>query len=153
MTRLAMEHDAINLAQGFPDFPAPEEVKQAAKDAIDADLNQYPITWGEPELRGAIAAHYERRYGMHVDPLAQLCVTCGSTEAMISSLLGVIDPGDEVVIFEPYYEDKSRRSEPSWAHVDNDLMLPRAHAALCSIPVTTRLHLVMRTNVATPSPA
>src|ERR671919_2468203 len=105
MTRLAMEHDAINLAQGFPDFPAPKEVKQAAKDAIDADLNQYPITWGEPELRGAIGAHYERRYGMHVDPLTQLCVTCGSTEAMISSLLGVIDPGDEVVIFEPYYEN------------------------------------------------
>ena len=105
MTRLAMEHDAINLAQGFPDFAAPEAVKQAAKDAIDADLNQYPITWGEPEFRGAIAAHYERRYGMHVDPLSHLCVTCGSTEAMIASLLGVIDPGDEVVIFEPFYEN------------------------------------------------
>jgi len=105
MTRLAMEHDAINLAQGFPDFAAPEAVKQAAKDAIDADLNQYPITWGEPEFRGAIAAHYERRYGMHVDPVSHLCVTCGSTEAMIASLLGVIDPGDEVVIFEPFYEN------------------------------------------------
>jgi aminotransferase len=105
MTRLAMEHDAINLAQGFPDFPAPPEVKRAAKEAIDADLNQYPITWGEPVLRDAIAAHYERRYGMHVDPMTQLCVTCGSTEAMIASLLGVIDPGDEVVIFEPYYEN------------------------------------------------
>jgi aminotransferase len=105
MTRLAMEHDAINLAQGFPDFPAPEEVKRAAKEAIDADLNQYPITWGEPALREAIAAHYERRYGMHVDSMTQLCVTCGSTEAMMASLLGVIDPGDEVVIFEPYYEN------------------------------------------------
>src|SRR3712207_7435808 len=71
MTRLAMEHDAINLAQGFPDFAAPEEIKQAAKDAIDADLNQYPITWGEPELRGAIAAHYERRYDMAVDPRSE----------------------------------------------------------------------------------
>ncbi|MGZ8606150.1 MAG: pyridoxal phosphate-dependent aminotransferase [Actinomycetota bacterium] len=105
MTRLAMEHDAINLAQGFPDFPAPEEVKRAAIDAIEADLNQYPITWGEPELRGAIAAHYERRYGMHVDPQRHVCVTCGSTEAMVASLLGIIDPGDEVVIFEPFYEN------------------------------------------------
>ncbi|HYF12378.1 MAG TPA: aminotransferase class I/II-fold pyridoxal phosphate-dependent enzyme, partial [Actinomycetota bacterium] len=105
MTRLAMEHDAVNLSQGFPDFPAPEEVKRAAKDAIDADLNQYPITWGEPEFRGAIAAHYERWYGMEVDQHRQLVVTCGSTEAMMASLLGVIDPGDEVVIFEPYYEN------------------------------------------------
>ncbi|HYG73108.1 MAG TPA: aminotransferase class I/II-fold pyridoxal phosphate-dependent enzyme [Actinomycetota bacterium] len=105
MTRLAMEHDAVNLSQGFPDFPAPEEVKRAAKDAIDADLNQYPITWGEPEFRGAIAAHYERWYGMEVDQHRQLVVTCGSTEAMMASLLGIIDPGDEVVIFEPYYEN------------------------------------------------
>ncbi len=105
MTRLAMEHGAVNLSQGFPDFPAPEEVKQAAKDAIDADLNQYPITWGEPEFRGAIAAHYERWYGMEVDQHRQLVVTCGSTEAMMASLLGIIDPGDEVVIFEPYYEN------------------------------------------------
>jgi len=105
MTRLAMEHDAINLAQGFPDFPAPEEVKRAAVAAIEADLNQYPITWGEPELREAIAARYRRRYGMDVDPERHLCVTCGATEAMMASLLGVIDPGDEVVIFEPYYEN------------------------------------------------
>jgi len=105
MTRLAMEHDAINLAQGFPDFPAPEELKEAAKRAIDLDLNQYPITWGERELREAIASKYERFYGMRVDPERNVCVTCGSTEAMIASLLGVLDAGDEVVIFEPYYEN------------------------------------------------
>ncbi|MGZ8571454.1 MAG: pyridoxal phosphate-dependent aminotransferase [Actinomycetota bacterium] len=105
MTRLAMEHDAINLAQGFPDFPAPAQVKEAARRAIAEDLNQYPITWGEQELREAIAAKYARVYGMSVDPERNLCVTCGSTEAMISSLLGVLDPGDEVVIFEPYYEN------------------------------------------------
>ena len=105
MTRLAMEHDAVNLAQGFPDFPAPAEVKGAARRAVAADLNQYPITWGEPELRYAIAEKYLRTYGMVVDPDRQLCVTCGSTEGMISSMLGVLDPGDEVIIFEPYYEN------------------------------------------------
>jgi aminotransferase len=105
MTRLAMEHDAINLAQGFPDFPAPEELKRAAQEAVAADLNQYPITWGEPELREAIAQAYRRRYGMAVDPERNVCVTCGSTEAMISSILGVLDPGDEIVLFEPFYEN------------------------------------------------
>lgn len=105
MTRLAMEHDAINLAQGFPDFAAPEEIKRAAQDAVAADLNQYPITWGEPELRQAIAAKYERTYGMDVDPDRNLCVTCGSTEAMISSILGILDPGDEMILFEPFYEN------------------------------------------------
>jgi aspartate/methionine/tyrosine aminotransferase len=105
MTRLAMEHEAINLAQGFPDFPAPQEVKEAAERAIAEDRNQYPITWGEWELRQAIAEKYERTYGMSVDPDRNVCVTCGSTEAMIASLLAVLDPGDEVVIFEPFYEN------------------------------------------------
>ncbi|MGH2683123.1 MAG: pyridoxal phosphate-dependent aminotransferase [Actinomycetota bacterium] len=105
MTRMAMENDAINLAQGFPDFATAPELKQAATRAIEADLNQYPITWGEPELRGAIAAKYERAYGMKVDPERNVCVTCGSTEAMVASLLAVLDPGDEVVIFEPFYEN------------------------------------------------
>jgi aminotransferase len=100
-----MEHDAINLAQGFPDFPAPEELKRAAQEAVAADLNQYPITWGQPELREAIAQAYRRRYGMAVDPERNVCVTCGSTEAMISSILGVLDPGDEIVLFEPFYEN------------------------------------------------
>jgi aspartate/methionine/tyrosine aminotransferase len=105
MTRLAMEHGAINLAQGFPDFPAPQEVKEAAERAIAEDRNQYPITWGEWELRQAIAEKYERTYGMTVDPDRNVCVTCGSTEAMIASLLAVLDPGDEVVVFEPFYEN------------------------------------------------
>jgi aminotransferase len=100
-----MEHDAINLAQGFPDFAAPAEVKEAARAAIADDRNQYPITWGEQELREAIAAKYRRSYAMDVDPDRNVCVTCGSTEAMASSMLGIIDPGDEVVIFEPYYEN------------------------------------------------
>ena len=105
MTRLAMAHDAINLAQGFPDFPAPQEVKEAAQRAIEADVNQYAITWGARPFREAIAAKFERTYGVAVDPERQLCVTCGSTEGMIASLLAVVDPGDEVVVFEPYYEN------------------------------------------------
>ena len=105
MTRLAMAHDAINLAQGFPDFPAPAEVKDAAIRAIEADVNQYAITWGAQPFRAAIAAAFERFYGMAVDPDTQVCVTCGSTEAMIAAMLGMVDPGDEVVVFEPFYEN------------------------------------------------
>jgi aminotransferase len=105
MTRLANLHGAINLGQGFPDFAAPSEVKDAARRAIAEDHNQYPITWGTPELRAAIAAHYDRWYGLRVDPDAEVCVTCGSTEAMIAAMLATLDPGDEVVVFEPFYEN------------------------------------------------
>ncbi|HEX7247060.1 MAG TPA: aminotransferase class I/II-fold pyridoxal phosphate-dependent enzyme [Actinomycetota bacterium] len=105
MTRLANQHGAINLGQGFPDFPAPEELKEAAAQAIADDHNQYPITWGVPAFREAIATAYARDYGMTVDPETEICVTCGSTEAMIASMLGVLDPGDEVVVFEPFYEN------------------------------------------------
>jgi aspartate/methionine/tyrosine aminotransferase len=105
MTRLAIKHNAINLAQGFPDFAAPAEIKEAAKRAIDADINQYAITWGAKGFRDAIAQKFEKTYGMPVDPETQLCVTCGSTEAMMSAALAVIDPGDEVVVFEPFYEN------------------------------------------------
>jgi len=105
MTRLAIKHDAINLAQGFPDFAAPQEIKDAAKRAIDADINQYAITWGAKPFRDAIAQKFESTYGQVVDPETQLCVTCGSTEAMMSAALAVIDPGDEVVVFEPFYEN------------------------------------------------
>ncbi len=105
MTRLANQHGAINLGQGFPDFPAPEELKEAAARAIVDDHNQYPITWGVPAFREAIAAAYARDYDMTVDPETEICVTCGSTEAMIASMLGVLDPGDEVVVFEPFYEN------------------------------------------------
>ena len=105
MTRLAMKHDAINLAQGFPDFAAPQEIKDAAARAIADDVNQYAITWGAKRFRDAIATKFEQTYGMSVDPETQLCVTCGSTEAMISAALAIIDPGDEVVVFEPFYEN------------------------------------------------
>jgi aspartate/methionine/tyrosine aminotransferase len=105
MTRLSDLHGAINLGQGFPDFPAPQELKDAAARAIAEDHNQYPVTWGVPAFREAIAAKYARDYGMTVDPETEICVTCGSTEAMVASMLGVLDPGDEVVIFEPFYEN------------------------------------------------
>ncbi len=105
MTRLAHRHGAVNLSQGFPDFPAPEAIKAAAGDAIDADVNQYAVTWGAPELRAAIARDAERRHGLAIDPDTQVTVCCGSTEAMIATLLGVVDPGDEVIVFEPFYEN------------------------------------------------
>jgi aspartate/methionine/tyrosine aminotransferase len=105
MTRLANQHGAINLGQGFPDFPAPQELKDAAARAIAEDHNQYPITWGVPAFRDAIAGAYARDHGMVVDPETEICVTCGSTEAMIASMLGVLDPGDEIVVFEPFYEN------------------------------------------------
>jgi aminotransferase len=105
MTRLADLHDAINLGQGYPDFPAPFELKEAAARAINEDHNQYPVTWGVPAFREAIAQTYLRRYGMTVDPETDICVTCGSTEAMMAAMLGLVDAGDEVVIFEPFYEN------------------------------------------------
>jgi aspartate/methionine/tyrosine aminotransferase len=105
MTRLALEHDAINLAQGFPDFPAPEPVKAAAVAAIEADLNQYPITWGQPSIRHALADAYRRWYGMTIDPEREICVTCGATEAMIAAMTGCLDRGREVIVFEPFYEN------------------------------------------------
>jgi aspartate/methionine/tyrosine aminotransferase len=105
MTRLAQIHNAVNLAQGMPDFPAPSEIKEAACRAIQADINQYAITWGARVFRDAIAAKAKARLGFDVDPEREITVTCGSTEAMIASLLAVINPGDEVVIFEPFYEN------------------------------------------------
>ena len=105
MTRLALHHKAVNLSQGYPDFPAPEEIKRAAHEAIDADINQYAITWGAKRLRDAIAAKFERTQGVAVDPEREITVCCGSTEAMISSMLGIVNPGDEVVVFEPFYEN------------------------------------------------
>ena len=105
MTRQAMLQDAINLAQGFPDFSAPAEIKKAAQEAIAADVNQYTITWGAKSLRNAIARQMHAWQGVPVDPETQVTVCCGSTEAMISTLLAVCNAGDEVVIFEPYYEN------------------------------------------------
>jgi aminotransferase len=106
MTRLAMAHDAVNLAQGFPDFACPPELKEAAKAAIDADINQYAITWGARDFREAIAAKTTRHYpDWPVDPETDLTVTCGATEGMIAAMMAVLDPGDEVVVFEPFYEN------------------------------------------------
>ncbi|MGH7658147.1 MAG: pyridoxal phosphate-dependent aminotransferase [Gemmatimonadales bacterium] len=105
MTRLAREHDAINLAQGFPDFPAPGILKEAAADAIARDINQYAITWGSKRLRDILALRYNEWYGLEVNAETDLTVTCGATEAMASAMLALIDPGDEVIVFEPYYEN------------------------------------------------
>lgn len=105
MTRLADRHGAVNLAQGYPDFPAPTLIKEAACRAIQDDVNQYSITWGATTLRQALAANYGRRYGMDLDPETQICVTCGSTEGMIASILGLANPGDEIIVFEPFYEN------------------------------------------------
>jgi len=105
MTRLANLHGAVNLAQGMPDFPAPQEIKEIACRAIMSDVNQYAVTWGAPRFRNAIAEKTGRHLGLDIDPEREITVTCGSTEAMIASLLAVIDPGDEVIVFEPFYEN------------------------------------------------
>jgi aminotransferase len=105
MTRLAVTYGAVNLAQGFPDFPAPASLKQAAAEAIAADLNQYSITWGSKALRQAIAEKYQRTYGLELDPEREVTVCCGATEGMIATLLAVTNPGDEIIVFEPYYEN------------------------------------------------
>jgi aminotransferase len=102
MTRIAQLHEAVNLAQGFPDFPMPEPMKEAACTAITADINQYAVTWGSAALRLAIAEKYRRWYGMEVDYQQEITVTCGATEAMASAFLALIDPGDEVIFPEPY---------------------------------------------------
>ena len=105
MTRQAMIYGAVNLAQGFPDFAAPAEIKEAARAAIHGDVNQYAITWGAKSLRNAIARQMGVWQGIRVDPEKEITVCCGSTEAMISTLLAVCNAGDEVVIFEPFYEN------------------------------------------------
>ncbi|HTV58083.1 MAG TPA: aminotransferase class I/II-fold pyridoxal phosphate-dependent enzyme [Verrucomicrobiae bacterium] len=105
MTRLSIEHKAVNLSQGFPDFPAPAEIKRAAQQAIAEDINQYAITWGAKSLRNAIAAKFQATQGIAADPEREITVCCGSTEAMISSMMAIINPGDEVVVFEPFYEN------------------------------------------------
>jgi len=105
MTRICLKHDGINLAQGFPDFPAPAEIKEAACKAIQADLNQYAITWGEPNLRHAIAEKFAWYNGVTVDPETEITVCCGSTETMISSLMAIVNSGEEVIVFEPFYEN------------------------------------------------
>jgi aspartate/methionine/tyrosine aminotransferase len=151
MTRHAAIHDAVNLAQGFPDFPCPTELKEAAKAAIDADINQYAITWGAREFREAIAAKTARRYPeWSVDPETDLTVTCGATEGMIAAMLALVDPGEEVVVFEPFYENYGPDAilsgatpryvtlhEPDW-HIDADELRaafgPRTRALILNTP-------------------
>jgi aspartate/methionine/tyrosine aminotransferase len=150
MTRLADEHGAINLAQGFPDFDPPEEVKAAAVRAIESGFNQYPVTWGSPSFRAAIAAKYQRFGWPDLDPESEIVVTCGSTEAMASTFLALIEPGDEVLLFEPFYENYGpdaylsgatpkmvSLSHPSW-HLDPDRLReavgPRTRAIILNTP-------------------
>ena len=105
MTRLCNQHGGVNLAQGFPDFPAPEAIKEEAARAIRADLNQYAITWGAKRLRDALVAKTERFTGLRYDPETEVTVCCGSTECMIATLLALVNPGEEVIVFEPFYEN------------------------------------------------
>lgn len=105
MTRLSIKHDAVNLAQGFPDFPAPLELKRAAADAIMGDFNQYSITWGAKDLREEISRKALKYNHIEADPDTDVTVTCGSTEAMMASMLALINEGEEVVVFEPFYEN------------------------------------------------
>src|SRR6478735_4517213 len=105
MTRLNQLYGGVNLSQGFPDFPAPAAIKEAACAAINADVNQYAVTWGARPLREAIAREFTRRYGLEIVADEQVTVCCGTTEAMMSTMMAIIDPGDEVVIFEPFYEN------------------------------------------------
>jgi aminotransferase len=151
MNRLAVEAGAVSLAQGFPDFPCPTELKDAAAAALHADVNQYAITWGAPGLRQAIAAKTARTYpGWVPDPETEITVTCGATEAMIAGMLGLLDPGDEVVVFEPFYENYGPDAilsdarpryvtlhEPDWTFDPDELraaVTPRTRALVLNSP-------------------
>ena len=129
MTRLCQRYDGVNLAQGFPDFPAPEAIKLAAAAAIRNDVNQYAITWGARRLRDAIVAKTRRFTGIEYDSETDVTVCCGTTECMAATLLALVDPGDEVIVFEPYYENYGpdailcgatprfvRLREPDWSY-------------------------------------
>ncbi len=134
MTRLCQKHGGVNLAQGFPDFPAPEALKEAAVAALRADVNQYAITWGAKRLRDALVAKVERFSGLRYDPETEVTVCCGSTECMAATLLALVDPGDEVIVFEPFYENYGpdavlcgatprfvRLREPDWSFDPSEL--------------------------------
>ena len=105
MTRLNREYKGVNLAQGFPDFNPPEEIIEAAEKALRDGYNQYAITWGSPRLRQAISEKALSYNGITADPDKKITVTCGATEAMMAAMMAVIDPGDEVILFEPFYEN------------------------------------------------
>src|SRR6188768_112802 len=116
MTREAVKYGAVNLGQGFPDFAAPEDIKQKAMAAIAADHNQYAITWGVKEFRDAIAAKTKWFLGLDIDPETEITVTCGSTEGMIAAMMATVDPGEEVIVFEPFYENYAPDAILSDAH-------------------------------------
>jgi aminotransferase len=150
MTRLSNLHGAVNLSQGFPDFPAPSEIKDAARRAVAADVNQYAITWGARSFREAIARKFAALYGVPVDAEGEVTVTCGSTEAMIATFLAILDPGDEVVLFEPFYENYGpdailseavprfvRLRPPDWSFDPDELAAafgPRTRAVVINTP-------------------
>jgi aspartate/methionine/tyrosine aminotransferase len=132
MTRICLKHGGINLAQGFPDFAAPTEIKEAAVEKIRGDVNQYAITWGAPALRQAVADKFASFNGVSIDPEREITVCCGSTESMIASLMAIVNPGDEVIVFEPFYENYGPDTilcgatpryvtlhQPDW-HIDED---------------------------------
>jgi aminotransferase len=160
MSRLAARHNAVNLAQGFPDFPAPDVIKQAAADAIAADVNQYAITWGAKPFRDAIAGKYRAHYGLEIDPEREVTVCCGATEGMIASLLAVSNPGDEVIIFEPFYENYGpdtllasaarkfvRLHPPDWTFDPEELrraFSPRTKAIILNSPANPTGHVFTR---------
>jgi aspartate/methionine/tyrosine aminotransferase len=150
MTRLAMKHGAVNLSQGFPDFAAPAEIKEAARQAISDDINQYAITWGAKPLRDAIVEKFERTQGVRVDPEREITICCGSTEAMMSTMLAIINPGDEIVVFEPFYENYGpdailsgatprfvKLSPPDWTYDEKELSAafgPHTKAIILNTP-------------------
>jgi aspartate/methionine/tyrosine aminotransferase len=150
MTRLALAHQAVNLSQGFPDFAAPAEIKEAARQAIADDINQYAITWGAKALRDAIVEKFERTQGIRVDPEREITICCGSTEAMMSSMMAIINPGDEIVVFEPYYENYGpdailsgatprfvKLRPPDWSYDERELAAafgPRTKAIILNTP-------------------
>jgi aspartate/methionine/tyrosine aminotransferase len=150
MTRLALEHQAVNLSQGFPDFAAPAEIKEAARQAIADDINQYAITWGAKALRDAIVEKFERTQGIRVDPEREITICCGSTEAMMSSMMAIINPSDEIVVFEPYYENYGpdailsgatprfvKLRPPDWSYDERELAAafgPRTKAIILNTP-------------------
>src|SRR5215813_13820896 len=105
MTREAIKYDAVNLSHGFPDFPAPQDIKLVAMQAIENDVNQYAITWGAKDFREAIARKTRWYLGLDIDPETEITVTCGSTEGMIAAMMATVDPGEEVIVFEPFYEN------------------------------------------------
>jgi aspartate/methionine/tyrosine aminotransferase len=150
MTRLAMQHNAVNLSQGFPDFAAPEQIKEAARQAISDDINQYAITWGAKSLRDAVVEKFARTQNVRYDPEREITICCGSTEAMMSSMMAIINPGDEIVVFEPFYENYGpdailsgasprfvKLQPPDWTFDERELAAafgPRTKAIIVNTP-------------------